>query len=97
MDKQIVSHIDAEMADVIVPGIETEQVARLKIRRIHMDTVGKRVIGDTAGLEAELTEDILNKSGAVKAGFGSFAAPFVRGALILQGISGDLFSELSAG
>ena len=31
MDKKIVPNINAQMADITVPGIETEQIARLKI------------------------------------------------------------------
>ena len=31
MDKKIVPDINAQMADITVPGIETEQIARLKI------------------------------------------------------------------
>ena len=97
MDKQVVPDIDPQVADIIAAGVETEHVPGLEIRGVDVDPVGEGVVRNPAGGIAELAVDILDKAGAVKTGLGRIAAPFVRGAHILEGVGGNLFAELGAG
>ena len=97
MDKGVVADINADMPDIVVPGIKAEHIPRLNVGGVYMNALIPNIVCYGTCRIAELTENILNKARAVKTGGGGFAAPGIASSEKTQSIIGDFLAEIRPG
>ena len=90
MDELVIADVNAHMTDVIVAGIEAEDVTGLQLVRLHMHAVAGLVAGHPVQCVAKLLIHVVYKAGAVKTGLRGLAAPAIVIAYELQGILRNL-------